>query len=61
MWGTDDVFFDKKWAYWLKETLPGATEVVEVEGGRIFWPEERPAFFAEKVRAFWKAHVPVAV
>ena len=24
MWGTDDVFFDKKWAYWLKDTIPGA-------------------------------------
>jgi pimeloyl-ACP methyl ester carboxylesterase len=61
MWGTDDVFFDKKWAYWLKDALPGATEVIEVEGGRLFWPEERPAFFAEKVRSFWEARVPVAV
>jgi pimeloyl-ACP methyl ester carboxylesterase len=60
MWGTDDVFFDKKWAYWLKDTLPGATDVIEVEGGRLFWPEERPQFFAEKVRQFWAAHVPVA-
>jgi pimeloyl-ACP methyl ester carboxylesterase len=60
MWGTDDVFFDKKWAYWLKDTLPGAREVIEVEGGRLFWPEERPAFFADKVRSFWAAHVPVA-
>lgn len=53
MWGTDDVFFDKKWAYWLKDTLPGAREVVEVEGGRLFWPEERPQFFADQVREFW--------
>jgi pimeloyl-ACP methyl ester carboxylesterase len=60
MWGTDDVFFDKKWAYWLKDTLPGARDVVEVEGGRLFWPEERPAFFAEQVRSFWKSQVPVA-
>ena len=61
MWGTDDIFFDKKWAYWLKDTLPGARDVVEVEGGRLFWPEERPAFFAEQVRSFWKSQVPVAV
>lgn len=60
MWGTDDVFFDKKWAYWLKDTLPGAEDVIEVPGGRLFWPEERPEFFAEKVREFWKAHVAVA-
>jgi pimeloyl-ACP methyl ester carboxylesterase len=54
MWGTDDVFFDKKWAYWLKDTIPGAREVIEVEGGKVFFPEERPEFFAEKVRAFWQ-------
>lgn len=60
MWGTDDVFFDKKWAYWLKDTLPGARDVVEVEGGRLFWPEERPQFFADEVRSFWKSLVPVA-
>lgn len=58
MWGTEDVFFDKKWAYWLKETLPGAEDVIEVPGGRLFWPEERPEFFAEQVREFWKAAVP---
>jgi pimeloyl-ACP methyl ester carboxylesterase len=55
MWGTDDVFFDKKWAYWLKDTLPGARDVVEVDGGRLFWPEERSQFFTESVRRFWHA------
>jgi pimeloyl-ACP methyl ester carboxylesterase len=53
MWGDDDVFFDKKWAYWLKETLPGARGPIIIEGGRLFWPEERPEFFAEQVRKFW--------
>jgi len=52
MWGTDDVFFDKKWAYWLKDALPGAREVIEVPAARIFWPEERPEFFAGKLREF---------
>jgi pimeloyl-ACP methyl ester carboxylesterase len=60
VWGTADVFFDKKWAYWLKDTLPGALEVVEVPGAKLFFPEERPDFLAEQVRVFWKAHVPVA-
>ncbi len=54
MWGTDDIFFDKKWAYWLKDTIPGAREVIEVPGGRVFFPEERPEFFAEQVRRFWQ-------
>ena len=53
MWGDDDVFFDKKWAYWLKDTLPGARDVVIVPGGRLFWPEERPEYFAGEVRKFW--------
>ena len=54
MWGTDDVFFDKKWAYWLKDTIPGAREVIEVEGGKVFFPEERPEEFAAAVRKFWE-------
>jgi pimeloyl-ACP methyl ester carboxylesterase len=24
--GTGDVFFDLKWAYWLRDTIPGVTE-----------------------------------
>ena len=59
MWGLDDIFFDVKWAHWLKQTLPGAGDVIEIPGARLFWPEERPEFFAEKVAAFWKAN-PVA-
>jgi pimeloyl-ACP methyl ester carboxylesterase len=55
MWGTDDVFFDKKWAYWLKDTIPGARPVIEVPGGRLFFPEERPEFFADHVRRFWQS------
>jgi pimeloyl-ACP methyl ester carboxylesterase len=53
MWGDDDIFFDKKWAYWLKDKLPGARDVVIVPGGRLFWPEERPEYFAGEVRKFW--------
>ena len=42
VWGLKDIFFDKKWAYWLKDTIPGAKRVVEVEDGRLFFPEDRP-------------------
>jgi pimeloyl-ACP methyl ester carboxylesterase len=38
VWGLKDFFFDKKWAYWLKETIPGAKRVVEVEDARLFFP-----------------------
>lgn len=53
IWGTDDIFFDKKWAHWLKDTIPGATDVIEVEGAKLFFPEERPEFFAKQLREFW--------
>jgi pimeloyl-ACP methyl ester carboxylesterase len=55
IWATDDVFFDVKWAHWLKETLPGAREVIEVPGAKLFFPEERPAWFADQLRRFWTA------
>ena len=32
VWGTGDEFFDLSWAYWLRDTIPGVTEVVEVPG-----------------------------
>lgn len=41
VWGTDDVFFELSWAYWLRDTIPGAAEVVEIDGGRLFFPDER--------------------
>ncbi|QIZ37440.1 alpha/beta fold hydrolase [Saccharopolyspora sp. ASAGF58] len=42
VWGTGDQNFALRWAYWLRGTIPGATEVVEVQGGKLFFPEERP-------------------
>ena len=59
LWGTDDIFFDKKWAYWLKDTIPGARDVVEIEGAKLFFPEERPEILIEQLRNFWvSAPVP---
>ncbi len=58
VWATDDVFFDKKWAYWLKDTIPGATEVVEVPDAKLFFPEERPEALNEPLRRLWAAAVP---
>ena len=54
VWGTDDVFFDTKWAYWLQETLGGEAEVVELPGARLFFPEERPEELVRLVRGFWE-------
>jgi pimeloyl-ACP methyl ester carboxylesterase len=53
VWGLKDIFFDKKWAYWLKDTIPGAKRVVEVEDGRLFFPEDRPDAFSAPLLKFW--------
>lgn len=52
-WGTDDVFFDVKWAHWLRDTIPGARDVVEIPGGRLFFPYERAAELAPHIRGHW--------
>ena len=49
-WGTDDIYFPVKWAYWLAGTLPHARMPVELEGARLFFPEERPGEFNQLLR-----------
>jgi pimeloyl-ACP methyl ester carboxylesterase len=56
VWGTGDKFFDRKWAYWLRETIPGATDVVEIDGGRLFFPDERASELTAALRQHWDAH-----
>jgi pimeloyl-ACP methyl ester carboxylesterase len=55
VWGTDDVYFPVKWAYWLAETIPGAGQPVELEGARLFFPEERSEVFNTLLRQHWLA------
>src|SRR6266853_1118763 len=50
VWGTDDIYFPVKWAHWLGETIPGAKKPVELEGARIFFPEERAEVFNKLLR-----------
>ena len=56
VWGTGDRFFRRKWAYWLRDTIPGATEVVELAGARIFFPDERATELTAELRRHWDAH-----
>jgi pimeloyl-ACP methyl ester carboxylesterase len=56
VWGTGDPFFDVKWAYWLRDTIPGVTEVVEVPGAKLFFPDERPEDLVPHLRRHWTAH-----
>jgi pimeloyl-ACP methyl ester carboxylesterase len=60
VWGTADDFFDLKWAYWLKDTIPGCRKVVELEGARLFFPEERPDELVDAIRDHWHAMAAVA-
>ena len=53
VWGLKDIFFDRRWAYWLKDTIPGARRVVEVEDARLFFPEDRPDTLAGPMLQFW--------
>ncbi len=53
VWGTEDVFFPLRWAYWLHSTIPGARRVVELHGARLFFPEERASELARELREHW--------
>src|SRR5262245_31978666 len=59
VWGTDDVYFDVRWSRWLAGTIPGTRRRVELEGARIFFPEERWVDFNQELRAHWE-RVPEA-
>lgn len=53
LWGNADGFFPMAMAHWLRDHLARVTEVVELDGARVFWPEERPAFLNRKLREHW--------
>jgi pimeloyl-ACP methyl ester carboxylesterase len=55
VWGDGDIFFDVKWAHWLKATIPRALEPIVVEGAKLFFPEERPGELIAPLRKFWSA------
>ncbi len=55
VWGTGDAFFDVSWAYWLRDTIPGTTRVVTVDGARLFFPEERPMDLVPHLEQHWAA------
>lgn len=52
VWATQDIFFDLKWALWLRDTIPGAVRVVEVPGAKLFFPEDRPQALVAPLREF---------
>lgn len=55
VWGTGDAAFGVKWAYLLREAIAGAKDVIEVEGAKVFFPEERPGDLVPHLRRFWRS------
>jgi pimeloyl-ACP methyl ester carboxylesterase len=53
VWGTADPLFPVRWAEWLDRTLPKSRGIRLVEGGKLFWPEERPDILASEATALW--------
>lgn len=56
VWGTGDIFFKLRHAQQLRDTIPGASDVVTIDGGRLFYPDERAAELVPHMRAHWAAH-----
>jgi pimeloyl-ACP methyl ester carboxylesterase len=55
-WGTDDVFFATSFGRELAAALGESATLVEIDGGRLFWPLERPTELTALVGDFWAAH-----
>jgi pimeloyl-ACP methyl ester carboxylesterase len=53
VWGTADATFAVKWAYHLRDLIPGAREVVEIDGANMLFPEERPEDLVPHLRRLW--------
>jgi pimeloyl-ACP methyl ester carboxylesterase len=53
VWGTADQFCDVSFAYWLRDTIPGVRELIELPGAKLFFPEERPAELGACLLRHW--------
>ena len=53
VWGTGDATFGVTWAYLLRGTIAGARDVIEVDGAKIFFPDERPGDLVPHLRGLW--------
>ena len=58
VWGTDDVYFPVHWSQWLADTIPGVRRRVELEGARLFFPEERFETLNAELLRHWEGAAP---
>jgi pimeloyl-ACP methyl ester carboxylesterase len=59
-WGTDDAYFGVEWSHWLARTIPGTRKRLDIEGGRLFLPEERWQELNAALVEHWRAAVGIA-
>jgi pimeloyl-ACP methyl ester carboxylesterase len=55
VWGTGDVFFDKTTANELFQRIGGARELVELDGAKLFFPDERADELVPLLRRHWRS------
>jgi pimeloyl-ACP methyl ester carboxylesterase len=60
VWSDNDEFMAIEWAHWLKARLVNSEEVVTIEGGKLFFPEERHQELVAALRPFLAANAPQA-
>lgn len=53
VWGTGYEPFDIKWAYRLREMMPAVQGVIEIDGAKLYFPEERPEDLVPHLRRHW--------
>ena len=55
-WGDGDDFFPLSDAHWLRDLIPGVVEVVEIDGARLFFVDERAEDLVPHLRRHWAAY-----
>jgi pimeloyl-ACP methyl ester carboxylesterase len=55
VWGDADPVFPLELAHWLRDTIPGMRDVVEIEDGLLFWPWERGDELVPHLRRHWQS------
>jgi pimeloyl-ACP methyl ester carboxylesterase len=54
LWGTGDTIFSRESPQYLDRLLPNSRGVREVEGAKLFYPEEFPDLIAAEARELWR-------
>jgi len=56
VWGTEDLYFNIKWAHQLADLIPGTTNIHTLNGARLFFPDERAAELLPLLEQHWASH-----